>query len=255
MSLPIFRLCPAILVVAVLSAYTGAEQFATTEDGRKVVLKEDGTWRYATRSDLVARKMTPGSAGGAAKQDPLGFPSQAPRTVSKQPRKQGSSPAKPGLSSVITTSSGTDFRSVSWGAGKAQVKKSESAQLVKETDATLEYAHTLAGMNCSIVYRFHNGALNGGTYVIKQDHVDPGLFYKDFERLSEHMTQVYGAPWRKENKWKDDMYKSDKSKWGFAISIGFLSCHVSWRNRRTGIELSITGQKHRFNTTVKYSML
>lgn len=255
MTAPILHLCPVILVFVILTPPVGAEQFATTEDGRKVVLKEDGTWRYATRSDLVARKMTPGSGGGAPQQDPLGFPAQAPRNASKQPRKQGSSPAKPGLCSVITTSSGTDFRSVSWGASKAQVKKNESAKLVKETDATLEYAHTLAGMNCSIVYRFHQGALNGGTYVIKQDHVDPGLFYKDFERLSEHMTKAYGTPWRKENKWKDDMYKSDKSKWGFAISIGFLSSHVSWRNRRTGIELSITGQKHQFNTTVKYSML
>ncbi|MBD3422438.1 MAG: hypothetical protein GF398_20175 [Chitinivibrionales bacterium] len=282
---------PAVITISlILMAH--ADQIATTKGGRQVVLKDNGTWKYATRRDLAVQKQIapsgpaqspsprqnqlslPGGQAGsgrsAADEQRPGSPAGTGRAGTSGPtklpaRKKTSRPSqatgkqsaqpKPSVSliEVVESNKNFEFRKAHWGATKGQVKSSEKAQLLHESADQLEYKHSLAGINCKVIYKFDNGKLSRGFYKIEQDHVDPNMFYADFESLVSYLSKIYGTPRARNFDWKNPMYKNDKSKWGFAISIGFLKCNVIWQFKNTKVDLNISGGKHSFNTMIEYS--
>ncbi|MBD3321164.1 MAG: hypothetical protein GF350_08735 [Chitinivibrionales bacterium] len=257
-----------VLVLLLFFAIVKAAQIATTGDGKKVLLKKDGTWKYATQSDIMAVKMLQSKAksGQSAGKDPFGFSAKdvnAPHGRQKQAGKtkkaggsgKGSGKTPVSLTRVIHPGAGFDFRKARWGMTKAQVKPSETAKLTKETANTLQYASKIAGMTSKMTYHFTSGKLTKASYDINQGHVNPSLFYEDFENLMDHMSSAYGTPATRDYQWKNTMYKNDKSKWGFAISIGFLTCNVIWKTQRSKINLHISGGKHTFITKIDYSQI
>ena len=50
----------------------------------------------------------------------------------------------------------------------------------------------------------------------------------------------------------DDMYKADEKNWGFAISLGFLTCKAIWKNARTRTVLNLSGSNHILSTNIEY---
>ncbi|MBD3346315.1 MAG: DUF3157 family protein [Chitinivibrionales bacterium] len=261
---------PAILFGLVLLLFftiVRAAQIATTEEGKSVLLKDDGTWKYATQSDVMAVKMLQNkNKRTSSNKDPFGFsaknidaPSQQNSkqraTTQQAPRKNSSSGTPVSLTRVIHPGAGFDFRKARWGMTKSQVKNSETAKLINETATSLQYSSKIAGMTSKMTYIFKGGKLAGASYDINQGHVNPSLFYEDFEKLLDHMNKAYSAPSTRDYQWKNTMYKKDKSKWGFAISIGFLTCNVIWKTTRTKINCHISGGKHTFITKIDYEQI
>ncbi len=244
----------AALLLACTCGLHGAQKTATDEDGRKVILHKDGTWEYAAGS----RAQTPDSDGGDAPQSGARTPKNSPASAQgipqqhiaqKQRERETASVLK-----VVRNDGEHDFRTTSWGMTKSQVRSAETqATFVQDEGSRLRYRHSLSGLTCSIVYEFSNGSLVKGWYEIEQTHLDPALFYHDFLELAEDMEQTFGPAQVRDYNWKNDTFKGKKEKYGFAISIGFLSCHYVWQQDDTKIDLKISGKSHTFTTRIMYS--
>ena len=137
----------------------------------------------------------------------------------------------------------------------AQVKQTEKLKLLEEGKESLKYDYTLIGMKCNILYYFKSGKLASARYTIQQKHHDPALFNKDFISLKKHLRLMYGAPATLQDNWKNDQFKSDETKWGFAVSIGFLTRLVTWRTGETKVALQMEGQNHEIFINIKYASL
>ncbi len=252
---------PIGIVLIAFYTFAASDFITTTDDGKKVLCKSDGTWRFASQSDLMATKLLGGPSMPSAPNsiDPLSTATD-PLTGRPVPAgvAQGYSGAAIPTSSLINVVKGDnsfDFRKIKWGATSSQIKTSETAKLVNETAQSLEYKTTMETIECKVIYEMTAGMCNKASYIISQDYADPEAFYADFERLTGFMSKIYANPKQRDYDWKNEMYKQDRNKWGFAISIGFLSCHVIWQTAKTKIELSINGGMHKFNTAIVYSKL
>lgn len=214
-----------IMIVSFFS-YLSAGMIATTEDGRKVLLQENGTWRFIKDKQITGKKGTNGKA-------------------SKKEQHHS-------LVELIKQDSEYDFRKVRWGMSKKEVMSTEEAKLLKNEDAGLEYAISLFGYDCNVTYSFIDGKLSTASLHIRQPHIDPALYYKDYKSLKEYLRPLYGDALSDKCDWKNEMYRGDESKWGFAVSLGFLTCRTLWHNDRTQITLLISGSNHQITTNLEY---
>ncbi len=253
-----FRHCivfTCVIIGIVCIRVSSAPIIATTEDGKKVLLKEDGSWKFATQSDIIAVKLMKPAATDQIKPDAQNDEQSGPRVEMKP---HGSDePDRAGFLDVVKGDKSFDIRKAMWGMEKAEVKRSETLQLIRETQNSLEYKFKLIGLDSRIVYKFspdktEKPRLSGAQYIIEQDDVNPAKFYEDYKSLKSYLRQLYGFPVSDENTWTNEMYKADEKNWGFAISLGFLTCHATWKNARTRITLNISGNDHILSTNIEY---
>jgi hypothetical protein len=244
-----------VIVLAGFLHSHGAILIATTEDGRKVLLKEDGSWKFATVSDLTAVKTMQSREAAAGQSGDQGADAGGARVQMKS--KSGDEPERADFLDVVKGDGSFDVRSAMWGMEKAEVKKSENLQLVRETANTVEYKFKLIGLDSKIVYKFTpdktgKNRLTGAQYIIDQDDVNPARFFEDYKALKSYLRKQFGAPVADENNWTNEIYKADEKNWGFAISLGFLTCKATWKNARTKTVLQLSGANHILSTNIEY---
>lgn len=237
------------MIIALFTVPIYTDQIATTEDGKKVVLKDDGTWREATANDLkilnssISRKPDRRDKSDRLQQSP----EESPRHMSSEDITT--------LVDALESNTSSHFRNAKWGMTLAEVKKIEKLRLISGDNNSLSYEYVLIGMNCKIVYTFKENKLVSAQYKIEQKHIDPALFNEDFEALKKYLIKVKGLPVSDQDIWKNDIYKADKSKWGFAVSIGFLTRFAIWKGKGTKINLQMNGHNHKTFIDIKYSSL
>ena len=261
--------CAAIAGTA-LFALAAAEQRATTSDGKVVILKDDGTWRFITQSDKLADKLEQSSGGNQENAPGLGAGAGAGGNAnmydltgsngggggySVHNRQEAEDePPRTALVDVIKGDRAFDVRKARWGMTREEVKKSENLQLLSDRKDLVEYKFMLLGIKSRIQYKFQDNRLASAEYVIEQDDVNPSRFYDDFKALKGFLRQLYNTPVSDEKVWTNDIYKADEKNWGFAISLGFLTCKTSWQNATTKIFLTQTGGNHMINTAIQYGI-
>jgi hypothetical protein len=249
-----FLFASILVAIAFLSGH-GAVLIGSTEDGRKVLLKEDGSWKFATSNDIIAVKSMQSNSNAGPSAGGRNEGSDTSRLQMKS--KAGEEPERAGFLDVVKGEGALDIRKASWGMEKAEVKKTEPLQIIRETPATLEYKFKLIGLESKIIYKFTpdkagKSRLIGAQYLIDQDDVNPARFFDDYRALKKYLRQQFGAPVSDENNWSNDIYKADEQNWGFAISLGFLNCKATWKNARTKIVLMLSGANHILSTNIEY---
>ena len=147
-----------------------------------------------------------------------------------------------------------DFRSAKWGMSRKQVIAAEG----KEPDSTLSegyvvYHTKVSGMSCMAVYRFVKDQLAMGRYVFTVKHMNANLYLDDFDQLKETITKKYGKPIKDNTYWSNNLYKSDSSGWGMAVSIGHLSKFTTWENQTTKMIMALTGDNFKVRHVLEYS--
>ena len=118
---------------------------------------------------------------------------------------------------------------IKFGMSKAEVKALESNLPAEEEENGLAYKNeSAAGEDATIIYLFENDRLYNMGVKFTEKHSNENLYINDFENIDEALKAKYGAPTiDAQQVWYDDLYKSDKNDWGFAISCGdliYLSC-------------------------------
>ncbi len=241
---------------------------ATTADGKAVLLGDDGTWRFETPADIAAekaarddsvaavivtkKKAAQVAAAAAEKAKRILQDSTSVHVKPTQKRKGDDEPDRAALVDVIKNNRLFDVRMARWGMTKDDVRKSENRPPLADETNRLEYKLQLLGLDSRIVYTFLNGKLAGAEYLIEQDDVNPFRFYEDFQHLKEYLVSLYGDPVSDDKTWSNDIYKGDEGNWGFAISLGFLTCRTIWQNTTTQIALNQSGGNHMIKTNIEY---
>jgi len=241
----VYQLVP--FLVLVVWSVSLSDKIATTDDGKKVLLRDDGTWKFATPGEVVETIQKEKATATAASQTE-DTAAKTGQTVTTVPELSNQT-----LVDLMKSDGRNHFRNARWGMTLDQVKASETARLVKESPNRLDYSVAMFGYDCTVLYIFVNGKLEKAGYVIGQAHVDPAQYYQGYEDLKTYLQPLYGAPVADKYDWKNDMYRSNRSMYGFAISIGFLTCQTTWQNKATRVILLISGSNHQIATNLEYS--
>lgn len=148
---------------------------------------------------------------------------------------------------------GQDFRKTTWGMTKDQVKKTETSEILKETDEVLAYRAELAGYESFVIYIFAGDKLTRAKYSIIEQHSNKNDYISDYNSIKELLEKKYGTPKEDEKVWKNDLYKDDYSQWGFAVSLGHLMYYSSWETDRTSVFFLLNGENYEIETVIEYT--
>ena len=147
-----------------------------------------------------------------------------------------------------------DFRKTNWGIGKEEVKATEDKKPDFEDDTTLSYKVTISGKDFNCIYSFLKDKLYNSGYFFTGEHTNKNLYIYDYEELKETLTKKYGKPKSDLGTlWKNDLYKDDKSQWGFAVSLGHLVYGARWETPTTKITLALKGDNYKIMLILGYN--
>jgi len=199
--------------LSLLGADTGKVIMATTDDGRKVLLLPDGTWKWADVNPVAP----------------------------KEELKTQDNPSQ------------TDFRDTKWGMSNAEVKKIEKENFFKEEGNFLGYKGEVGGKDCQIIYTFVQDKLVRAEYIITEKHTNQNDYISDYNSLKELLTKKYGKPTKDEEFWRNDLYKDDYSHWGFAVSLGHHAYFTTWETPSTEILEFLHGDNYQITLGIGYT--
>jgi len=74
----------------------------------------------------------------------------------------------------------------------------------------------------------------------------------DYKNLKDILMEKYDKPIVDKIEWKNDLYKEDKSEWGFAISVGDLVYDTRWEANDTEICLRLSGDNYKIYLVLRY---
>jgi len=171
-----------------------------------------------------------------------------PQIVETNPTKSATSSAN----NQVEQKDQFSFRKTYWGMSVDEVKNTEESQPVYEQDNIVMYNSSLSGFDVSCGYLFTNGQLFRGVYTFNLQHTNDNDYIGDFDGIKATMIKKYGKPKQDEVNWKDDLYKSDPKKYGFAVSLGDLVYFTTWETKDTDIVLELTGDNYNINLRMSY---
>lgn len=147
-----------------------------------------------------------------------------------------------------------DVRKCRWGMSMDSVKKVETAKPIKVMDNpnSLSYSAAIDGYDFNIVYYFERNRLFKCLMHYTGVHSNAETYYENFLRIADKIDGKYGSH-IDGTKWKDDLYKDDEKKYGFAASYGSVTFLYNWETVKASITLILTGDNFKCNMGVVYT--
>jgi len=145
-----------------------------------------------------------------------------------------------------------DFRETNWGMSKEQVKATENKKPDLEEDNVLAYKVKINGDDYFCAYSFLEDKLHNAGYAIAEKHTNRNFYIDDYKKLKEILIKKYGKPLTDRTTWDSDLYKDDRSEWGFAVSLGHLSYGATWETSTSHISLGLNGDNYKINLLLEY---
>lgn len=145
-----------------------------------------------------------------------------------------------------------DFRKTKWGMSKSQVKASEKAKFLDQSNDAIMYNSKLARMNVIIMYSFISNKLHSGIYVFKERHTNKNDYINDFNKIKKLLIQKYGRPIEDAKIWRNNLYKNSIQYHGMAVSMGHLVYRVQWKTAATEITHGLAGDNFKINHILQY---
>ena len=158
-------------------------------------------------------------------------------------------------SNTIAPATTVSFRKATWGMTIAEVKAIEESTPSEESTTSLTYKDRVGGLEASVVYSFAQDCLVSGGYVFEVKHTNNNDFIQDYERIEAVLAEKYGSPMDEKVYWKQTLYKSDREKWGFAISLGHLMYYSIRQTQDTKLMHSLQGENYQITHIVGYESI
>lgn len=192
-----------------------AETFATTDDGKRVVLQDDGSWRFAAAK--------PGEG--------------AEEKASPKSKQEAAAPS---------------FRNARWGMSQKDVRRLEKGKPEVAEEGMLVWGDEVGGLDVAVAYIFSDGKLVRGRYHSVTTHTNHNAYIVDYETLKKLLTSKYGEPTSDEVVWSNDLYRNDSQRYGMAVAAGHLSAFTTWETPETKISVAISGDNFEVRVGVDY---
>ena len=145
------------------------------------------------------------------------------------------------------------FRRCRWGMTSDQVRESETAELIKESEEGLIFKGRVSRYPCLMAFIFAQGRLVRAKYNLLGEHVSPNDYFDDFEHLQGILVRKYGEPVDQKQHWLDDRLREEEESWGKAVALGHLVFWAGWQTEATEISLMLRGEDQRILLEVEYS--
>ena len=181
-----------------------SDEIVYTESGRKVLLKDDGTWEYVKEDSNESEKF--------------------------------------------------NFRKTRWGMNRKLVMGSENLKPIRfdktsnqsqdSSNPRLVYKDSVIGDECLVEYVFVNNKLAVAGYMFTNKYSNENDYINQFKKVKEKLVGKYGKPKIDRVIWDNELYKSDPSRYGFAVSIGHVKYYAHWDLNETEITLALTGNNY-----------
>lgn len=152
---------------------------------------------------------------------------------------------------------GADFRKATWGMSQQAVIELEGKDIStkNKSDDGLDmivYVRKQGGLDCIAIYYFAEDRLVEGRYIFTAKHTNKNLYIDDYLSVKASLAKKYGTPKVDDIQWNNDLYKDDKSQWGFAVSLGHLVYSSGWDTGRSLIVNILEGDNYKINHILIY---
>jgi hypothetical protein len=144
------------------------------------------------------------------------------------------------------------FRNTEWGMSIKEVKNIEKQEPIYDNEGIIVYEDYIIDLPVEVIYIFVDNKLVRSKYIFIQKHTNENDFLSDYKSLNSALKNKYGKPIEENHFWSNDLYKSDSSNWGFAVSLGHHSYYTKWETSETTILSVLHGDNYEINMEIEY---
>ena len=145
-----------------------------------------------------------------------------------------------------------NFRYTRWGMTPEEVTASETMAPIAKDEKMIKYKTQILDKNVELLYLFAQNKLIGASYKLAENYLNSEKFIKTYARFKEELTKKYGQPDKEITHWKNNAFKSDRSKWGIAVSLGYLEYFTFWETQGTTVSCGLQEKNYYVLCSVDY---
>jgi hypothetical protein len=132
-----------------------------------------------------------------------------------------------------------NFRYTRWGMTPEEVIASETMDPVEKDGKIIKYKTQILNKNVELFYLFAQNKLIGASYKLDENYLNSERFINTYTRFKAELIKKYGSPKKEMTNWKNEAFKSDRSKWGMALSFGYLDYISIWETPDTTVSCGL----------------
>ena len=145
-----------------------------------------------------------------------------------------------------------NFRHTKWGMTPEEVVASETMDPIEKDEKMIKYQTQILDKKVELLYLFAQNKLVGASYMLDENYLNSERFIKIYTRFKEELIKKYGPPNKEITNWKNDAFKSNRSKWGIAVSLGYLEYFTFWETPDTTVSCGLKEDNYYVLCSVKY---
>lgn len=145
---------------------------------------------------------------------------------------------------------GFDFQGITWKSNKKDVLAAYPE--AKDLNSIVSIDTNLGTFNTNLIFKFEFDELVLVAYSFKEEHTNDNLFINDYNEIKGLLVEKYGDPDSDQKYWNNDLYKSNYSRHGFAVSLGHLVYETIWNLPDVDIVLKLTGDNYKISHLLGY---
>ncbi len=145
-----------------------------------------------------------------------------------------------------------NFRYTNWGMTPEEVIASETIAPIEKDETMIKYNTKILDKNVELLYVFAQNKLIGASYKLDENYLNSERFIKAYSRFKGELTKKYGLPNKEITHWKNDAFKSDRSKWGIALSLGYLEYFTFWEAPGTTVSCGLKEKNFYVLCSIEY---
>jgi hypothetical protein len=145
-----------------------------------------------------------------------------------------------------------NFRHTSWGMTPGEVIASEKMAPIEKDETMIKYNTQILNKNVELCYLFAQNKLIGASYKLDENYLNSERYIKAYTRFKGELIKKYGPPNKEITQWKNDAFKSDRSKWGIALSLGYLEYFTFWEIPGTTVSCGLKEKNYYVLCSIEY---
>lgn len=132
-----------------------------------------------------------------------------------------------------------DFRNLSWGMSRAEVKKHETAKLEDNKATEMVFSCNMNGQPVVLRYYFKADKLTHAEYTFAKQYRESEKYIQAYDDLQNQLVQKYGAPACQAQRCSDSFYADFPKRWGTGVVVGKLTREALWRDEARVVRHSL----------------
>jgi hypothetical protein len=137
-----------------------------------------------------------------------------------------------------------DFRFITWGINREEVKSTEKDIPVIDDEKCLVYDIEYEGKQFWLIYNFNDSKCVNGGYLLKNVYLNDDAYINNYLQLKDTMNHKYGEPQKDSIIWKKELNKRENFINDISINEGQLFYYTSWNFNNSEIILELCRDKN-----------